>query len=157
LIAASFSYLAVANYYILMVNAEAYEEQGPDARQLSEQHRIFQVAKDCLDDMCVHDPTFELMAANEPILLLGVEVNAAYTFADIYWAMPYAVLSTNELNDKQKEFLQSKMDERLQGTAGRKLIGRINTVLRGYYPPKIRFKAAPPALIYHLLNEFEEE
>jgi hypothetical protein len=133
------------------------EQHGPDAKQLSEENRIFTTAQECLEDMCTRDPFFPLMAADEPILLLGVKVKPSYSHADIYWSLPYRVLAAPELNEQQRKFLTEKMDERLQGAAGRTLIRRINGVLSSYYPPKIRFKAAPPLLIHQLMHDLEEE
>jgi hypothetical protein len=132
-------------------------QRGPDARQLSEEHRIFMTAQECLEDLCTRDPSFPLMAADEPVLLLGVQVKPSYSHADIYWALPYRVLAAPELNEKQKDFLRDKMEERLQGAPGKILIRRINAVLSSYYPPKLRFKAAPPLLIHQVLYDLEED
>ncbi len=120
---------------------------------LAEEHRIFEMAKDCLEDLCMKDSSFPLMAGDEPILLLGVRVNGSFTHADLYWSLPYAVLSTKELNDNQREFLKKKMSERMDGEAGRTLLHRINSALSNYYPPKIRFKEAPPILVYQVLHD----
>lgn len=133
------------------------EDIGPDARQLSEEHRIFMTAQECLEDMCTRDTSFPLMAADDPILLLGVKVKPSYSHADIYWSLPYRVLAAPELNEAQKEFLRNKMEERLLGAPGRMLIRRVNAVLSSYYPPKLRFKAAPPLLIHQVLYDLEED
>lgn len=134
----------------------AEDHQAPDARQLSEEHRIFMTAQECLEDLCTRDPSFPLMAADEPILLLGVKVKPSYSHADIYWSLPYRVLSTPELNDREREILNDKMNERLLGAPGRMLIRRVNAVLSSYYPPKLRFKAAPPLLIHQVMYDLEE-
>ena len=93
------------------------------------------------------------MAGDEPILLLGVRVNSSFTHADLYWSLPYTVLSTKELNDSQLDFLKNKMRERVNGEAGRTLLHRMNCALSNYYPPKIRFKEAPPVLLYRVLHD----
>lgn len=133
------------------------EIHGPDARQLSEEHRIFTIAQECLEDMCTKNPSFGLMAGEEPILLLGIKVKPSYSHADIYWSLPYRLLTSPQLNEQQKEFLKEKMDERLQGASGRALRCRINAVLSSYYPPKIRFKAAPPLLVHQVVHDLDEE
>jgi hypothetical protein len=129
----------------------------PDARQLAEEHRIFVTAQKCLDDLCTKDPSFPLMAGDEPILILGVRVKPSFTHADLYWSLPYCVLTAKELNERQREFLTEKMTERLNGAPGGMLLQRINTVLSSYYPPKIRYKVAPPLLVHQLIYDFEEE
>jgi hypothetical protein len=139
------------------VFATPEDDAKPDARQLSEEHRIFVTAQRCLEDLCTLDSSFPLMAGDEPIMLLGVRVKPSYSHADLYWALPYSVLSTPELNEKQREYLIEKMEERVQGAPGRVLIQRINTVLSSYYPPKIRFKAAPPLLMHQVLYDLEED
>jgi hypothetical protein len=133
------------------------EKFEPDAKQLAEEHRIFTTAHKCLEDLCTKDPTFPLMAGDEPILLLGVRVNKSFTHADLFWSLPYIVLSTDTLNDRQREFLNEKMSERVRGEPGRILLQRINAVLSSYYPPKIRFKEAPPFLVEQVLYDLEEE
>lgn len=133
------------------------EDSKPDVKQLSEEHRIFSTAQKCLEDMCRRDPSCPLMAGGEPIMLLGVRVKPSFSHADLFWSLPYVVLSAPELNERQREFLKEKMGERIQGAPGRMLIQRINAVLSSYYPPKIRFKEAPPLLVYQVMMELEEE
>ena len=129
------------------------EKSEPNPKQLAEEHRIFETAQKCLEDLCTRDPTFPLMAGEEPILLLGVHVKPSFTHADLYWSLPFGVLSTKELNDKQREFLKVKMSERVDGAPGRMLLRQINSVLSNYYPPKIRLKEAPPLLVHQLLHD----
>lgn len=131
------------------------EESKPNAKQLAEEHRIFTTAQNCLEEICRRDPSFPLMAGGEPIMLLGVQVKQSFSHADIYWSLPYVVLSSPELNEKQREFLKGKMEERVQGAPGRMLIRSINAVLSSYYPPKIRFKEAPPLLVYQVMQDLE--
>ena len=38
--------------------ASPEEQHGPDAKQLSEENRIFTTAQECLEDMCTRDPFF---------------------------------------------------------------------------------------------------
>lgn len=133
------------------------EKSEPNPKQLAEEHRIFETAQKCLEDLCTRDPSFPLMAGDEPILLLGVRVNPSFTHADLYWSLPFGVLSTKELNEKQREYLKGKMSERVDGAPGRILLQRINSVLSNYYPPKIRFKEAPPLLVYQVLYDLGEE
>ena len=132
------------------------EKSEPNPKQLAEEHRIFETAQQCLEDLCTRDPTFPLMAGEEPILLLGVRVNPSFTHADLYWSLPYGVLTTKELNEKQREYLNEKMRERVDGSPGRILLQRINSVLSSYYPPKIRLKEAPPVLVYQVLYDLDK-
>ena len=135
----------------LFTSPEEKLESNP--KLLAEEHRIFETAKNCLEDLCTKDSSFPLMAGDEPILLLGVRVNSSFTHADLYWSLPYTVLSTKELNDSQLDFLKNKMRERVNGEAGRTLLHRMNCALSNYYPPKIRFKEAPPVLLYRVLHD----
>lgn len=133
------------------------EKSEPNPKQLAEEHRIFETAQKCLEDLCTKDPTFPLMAGEEPILLLGVRVTPSFTHADLFWSLPYGVLSTKELNERQREFLNEKMSERVNGAPGRMLLHRINSALSSYYPPKIRFKEAPPLLVHQMLYDLGED
>jgi hypothetical protein len=133
------------------------EDSKPDVKQLAEEHRIFATSQNCLEDMCRKDPSFPLIAGGEPIMLLGVRVKPSFSHADLYWSLPYVVLSSPELNEKQREFLKGKMEERVQGAPGRMLLRNINAVLSSYYPPKIRFKEAPPLLVYQVMQDLEED
>jgi hypothetical protein len=132
------------------------EDSQPRAKQIAEEHRIFSTAQSCLEAMCRKDASFPLMAGGESIMLLGVRVKPSFSHADLYWSLPYVVLSSPELNEKQREFLKGKMEERVQGAPGRMLIRNINAVLSSYYPPKIRFKEAPPLLVYQVMKELED-
>lgn len=138
-------------------SADDAGQGGKDPRQLSEEHRIFVTAQECLDDICTRDSQFPLLLAGEPVMLLGVSVKASFSHADIYWSLPYTVLSSPELNQSKRDYLRDRMDEQLQGSAGRTLIRRINAVLSSYFPPKLRFKAAPPLLIQQILRDLEED
>lgn len=133
------------------------EGSKPDAKQLAEEHRIFSTAQKCLEDLCTRDASFPLMAGGEPIMLLGVSVKPSFSHADLFWALPYVVLSSPELNEKQRDFLKEKMEERIQGAPGRILMQRINAVLSSYYPPKIRFKAAPPLLVHQVMYDLDHD
>jgi hypothetical protein len=114
------------------------EEGAADPRVLAEEHRIFTTAQECLDDICLRDPDFALMAAEEPIMLIGVQVKASMSHADIYWALPYRILSSRQITAAQKEILRDEMEQRVLGAPGRLLIRRINAVLSSYFPPKLR-------------------
>jgi hypothetical protein len=132
-------------------------DEGADPRVLAEEHRLFTTAQECLDDICLRDPDFPLMAAEEPIMLIGVQVKASMSHADIYWALPYRILSSRQITAAQKDILRDEMEQRVLGGPGRLLIRRVNAVLSSYFPPKLRFKAAPPLLIHDVLLDLERD
>jgi len=132
------------------------EEQGPDKRQLAEQHKIFTTTQDCLEALCTKDMSFPLMAGDEPILLVGCSVNSALTYADVYWCLPPSVLTAPDLNERQVQFIHEEMHERIQGAPGRQLAHCVTMALSYYYPPKVRFKAAPDLIVNKVIQEYED-
>jgi len=133
------------------------EHQGPDKAQLMEEHRIFTTTQACLEALCVKDPSFPLMAGDEPILIVGCKVNPALTYAEVYWCLPESVLTAPDLHPRQLQHIQEEMRDRVSGSAGRRVAHCVTTRLAFYYAPKVRFHEAPPELVQQIVKEYEED
>jgi hypothetical protein len=138
---------------LFLTEEERAELEEPDARQLAEQHRILTTAEEVLEDLWSKGDT-SLTITGEPIVLLGVDVRPSLRHADLYWCLPFEVLLTPKLTNRQKHVIHTEMEERLDGPPGRQLTRGIYAVLSGYYAPKIRFKPAPPLMIHQAIDAF---
>lgn len=131
-------------------------EDDSNPKRDAEEYRIYTVAQECLEDMCTKDPYCPLVGTDgEPIVLVGVQVKPSFSFADIFWTLPYSVLSAPELREQDIEYLHEVMEHRLEGPVGSDFKRRIGAKLSHYYAPKIRFKVAPPALRQLMMKEME--
>lgn len=139
------------------LKAISEEQQGPDKAQLMEERRIFSTTQACLEAFCVKDPSFPLMAGDEPILIVGCRVNPALTFADVYWCLPESVLTAPDLHPRQLQYIQDEMRERIAGDAGRRVAHCVATKLAFCFAPKVRFHEAPPELVDRIVHEYEED
>lgn len=132
------------------------DEDESNPKKDAEEYRIYHVAQECLEEMCMKDPYCPLVGSDgEPIVLVGVQVKPSFSFADIFWTLPYSVMSAPELHEREVEYLHNVMEQRLAGPAGSEFKRRIGAKLSFYYAPKIRFKVAPPALRHLMVKEME--
>jgi hypothetical protein len=138
-------------------NADMTGEQGvlgppPTDSQLLESARMWRVANECLQEMSRKDST--LCIGGEPIVLLNVHIKPSLRSAHVIWTLPQSVMWNRELTFVQKEWLQFRMQQVIEGGGGAKLQRRVSAVLRKYHPPLLHFKAANQAEIKEAFEMF---
>jgi hypothetical protein len=146
------------------------EDDAPHARQLYEEHRIYETAVEVLEQICDKNPSHVLIVAGtgDPITLLRVEVNVTNTHADLIWTLPYSVLS--QIPDmRQRMILQSAMEKRLLATqpsphngsgggGAHEFLHRIHaSLMQSSYSPRVRLKAADLMDVQEMMNEMDDE
>jgi hypothetical protein len=120
-------------------------------KHLSEEYRLYGAIQQCLEDMVTNGDAALASSSMDPVMILTVKCTPSMQYADIYWALPYSVLTTKNLNEEQRVFLKTVMEERLHGAEGKMLLGKVYSMLRSYYPPKLRFKAASETMVQQVL------
>lgn len=128
------------------------DDDGPTARQRYEEHRILRVAQECLERLHAKDPMHPLMCATgEPITLLRVSVNVTNTHADLYWSLPYSVLS--QIPDpRHRMVVQNAMEKRV--SEDRELLRRMHGILmKEAFSPRVRMKIADLAEVQAMMEE----
>lgn len=129
-------------------------------RQLAESQRILDVATDCLEALVERDPLASSLLAigGEPIVLLDVQVNSNARQAKVFWTLPYAILTDRRLTPTVYRTLVAKLQQNLEKHGGGKLLARqVHTRLRSYYPPRLKYHAAPPSMVAQAMEDLMEE
>jgi hypothetical protein len=129
------------------------EDTGPTARQQAEQHRILATAQQCLEELSAKGDA-SLCIHSEPITLIRCDVHANLRHCTVYWALPYSILLEERLSARDRLVLTKKMSEIVVGQGG-KVAYCVHAKLRSYYPPKLRFEAAPADMMEQFLADFE--
>lgn len=128
-------------------------DQGPTKQQLAEANRVFSAATQSLEEMHRRNKKgrSKLEIGGFSILVVHVEVNANLREANVFWALPFEILM--EANEPTRQELTERMQKQLvEGGAGRFLQGEVHRLLSHYYPPKLKFKPAPDALLQQYLD-----
>jgi ribosome-binding factor A len=137
----------------------------PSHRQLSEGHRILQVATECLEALCeaASDSSSSsssearyLMLLDEPISILEVQVNRDLKQAKVFWTLPYGVLLDDRVLNSGNETYQRLMTQMEAGvsTHGQKILSKhVHNQLRSYYPPRLRLVPATKAMVNQAVEE----
>jgi hypothetical protein len=151
-------------------DGDGAEDDAPHARQLYEEHRIYETAVEILEQICDKNPSHALIVAGtgDPITLLRVEVNVTNTHADLIWTLPYSVLS--QIPDmRQRMILQSAMEKRLLvqphgsgngggGGGAHEFLHRIHaSLMQSSYSPRVRLKAADLMDVQEMMNEMDDD
>jgi ribosome-binding factor A len=139
---------------------------APSHRQLAEGHRILQVVTEVLDYLCDgennnnaredYEAVRYLMAADEPISILDVQVNRDLKQAKVFWTLPYGVLLDDRMwsgGDKTYRRLIKALEPGIE-THGQKLLSKhVINRLRSYYPPRLRMVPATDAMVKQAVEE----
>lgn len=130
------------------------EEQGPTNQQKAEEHRILSTVLQCLEELSVGKDSSCFCIHHEPITIIRVEVNVNLRNATVFWALPYSVLLNERFSAADRLLLTTKMSE-IVVENGHKLQRAVHTKLSSYYPPRLRFEAAPAEMTEQSIAEFE--
>lgn len=153
-------------------------EEVSSPRIKSEEHRILSVAKDCLHQIAQSKQDDEEMAVfsiplagnsasgsrrgrvlagdDNMIVLLNVEIKKGSREAILYWCLPYDLLLDDNISARQKQFLEFRVQQQLEQQGNKMLQRRVHSILRYYYPPKLRLEPATNDQLYSLLKELSD-
>ena len=129
-------------------------KSGPTPRQLSEAHRIMEVATDCLDQICIQGGQPGLTLKGDPIVILDVQVNPDIKQAKVFWTLPYGVLLDERVNQNVYQKLIEKLREEINDGGGKALAHQVRLKLRSYYPPKLKMVPATDAMVRSAIEEY---
>jgi hypothetical protein len=134
------------------------DDEGPNARQLYEEHRILTTAQDALEHLCGKNPYHAFICAStgDPITLLRVEVNETNTHATLYWSLPHSVL-TQIPDHRQQLLLQRAMAKRVQPYEA-ELLHKIHaSLMKSSYSPRVRLVAADVLEVQEMMDEMDDD
>jgi hypothetical protein len=157
-------------------------EEVSSPRIKSEEHRILSVAKDCLHQIAQSKQDDEEIAVfsiplagtssasgssrrggtvlggddDTMIVLLNVEIKKGSREAILYWCLPYDLLLDDNISARQKQFLEFRVQQQLEQQGNKMLQRRVHSILRHYYPPKLRLEPATNDQLYSVLKELSD-
>ena len=131
-------------------------DKGPShsLKQLSERHRILEVATECIEALCQRNPHNPLSIGGEPLTLLHVDVNSTARQAKVYWTLPYSVLMDPRLTPTAYRRLMKQVETTFDGNV---LQREVHTRLSFYFPPRLKFYPATPQMLAQVMHEIHHE
>jgi hypothetical protein len=124
-------------------------------RRLAEEHRIMEVATDCLEDICMRGGEAGLALSGQPIVILDVQVNRDVKQAKVFWTLPYVVLLDDRINQQVYQKLMMKLQNEIDnGGSGKVLSHHVRTRLSYYYPPRIKLVPATNEMVRNAMEEY---